>query len=180
MIANSRLKARGQHIDRSLALTHYDTASRAILQTMCKALIGGNAISIFAGSWVRFWPSGAPYQPPSLPRVACAAPGPYGRMSRGVTNRFSLGLFGSHEAAGWSRGAIFQELFVTNQSQSSSRMPSHRLYRVDGDCENANWTDIGAAWPNKDGLGFSVICHAVPMRGRMVLRIIKECEQNES
>ncbi|WP_108812975.1 hypothetical protein [Sphingorhabdus sp. Alg231-15] len=69
---------------------------------------------------------------------------------------------------------------MTNQSQSTTGMPSHRLYRVDGDGENANWTDIGAAWPNKDGLGFSVICHAVPMRGRMVLRAIKEREQNES
>jgi hypothetical protein len=62
---------------------------------------------------------------------------------------------------------------MTNTSQST-RMPSHRLYRVDGEGENANWTEIGAAWPNKDGFGFSLICHAIPVGGRMVLRTLRE------
>ena len=55
-----------------------------------------------------------------------------------------------------------------------SRKPTHRLYRVLGDGADASWTPIGAAWPHKDGLGFSVTCDAVPLQGRLVLRFITE------
>ncbi len=54
------------------------------------------------------------------------------------------------------------------------RKPTHRLYRVLGDGKAAIWTPIGAAWPNKDGLGFSLQCDAVPLQGRLVLRAIIE------
>jgi hypothetical protein len=54
------------------------------------------------------------------------------------------------------------------------RRPSHRLYRVLGDGEGAIWTPIGAAWPNKDGLGFSISCDAVPLQGRIVMRATQE------
>jgi hypothetical protein len=54
------------------------------------------------------------------------------------------------------------------------RKPSHRLYRVLGDGRDAIWTPIGAAWPNKDGMGFSVSCDAVPLTGRLILRAITE------
>ena len=57
-----------------------------------------------------------------------------------------------------------------------ARRPSHRLYRVLGDGEDSIWTPIGAAWPNKDGKGFSLICDAVPLHGRMVLRAISPRE----
>jgi hypothetical protein len=43
-----------------------------------------------------------------------------------------------------------------------------------GDGEGAIWTPIGAAWPNKDGLGFSISCDAVPLQGRIVMRAIQE------
>jgi hypothetical protein len=55
-----------------------------------------------------------------------------------------------------------------------SRKPTHRLYRVLGDGKGAIWTPIGAAWPNKDGLGFSLQCDAIPLRGRLILRAITE------
>lgn len=54
------------------------------------------------------------------------------------------------------------------------RRPTHRLYRVQGDGPDAIWTPIGAAWPNKDGLGFNLSCDALPLTGRMVLRQVKE------
>ena len=54
----------------------------------------------------------------------------------------------------------------------TGRKPTHRLYRVLGDGEGAIWTPIGAAWPNKDGKGFNLSCDAVPLTGRLVLRII--------
>ncbi len=64
-------------------------------------------------------------------------------------------------------------------SLSIGRKPTHRLYRVLGDGQDASWTPIGAAWPNKDGKGFNVTCDAVPLTGRLVLRLIGEREQLE-
>lgn len=63
----------------------------------------------------------------------------------------------------------------------TARQPTHRLYRVLGDGKAAIWTPIGAAWPNKDGLGFSLQCDAIPLQGRLVLRAIRERDtQNEA
>ena len=59
-------------------------------------------------------------------------------------------------------------------SLNIGRKPSHRLYRVLGDGTDANWTPIGAAWPNKDGMGFNIMGDAVPLTGRLVLRFIAE------
>ncbi|MDB5424082.1 MAG: hypothetical protein JWQ29_1498 [Phenylobacterium sp.] len=53
------------------------------------------------------------------------------------------------------------------------RRPTHRLYRVNGEGAAAIWTPIGAAWPNKDGKGFNLNCDAVPLTGRIVLRLIE-------
>ena len=48
--------------------------------------------------------------------------------------------------------------------------PAIMLYRVVGNGKDANWTKIGAAWPNKDGKGFNILCDAVPLQGRIVMR----------
>ena len=60
------------------------------------------------------------------------------------------------------------------QPKPAGSKPTHRLYRVVGDGESASWTPIGAAWPNKDGMGFSLSCDAVPLQGRIVMRAITE------
>lgn len=60
------------------------------------------------------------------------------------------------------------------QLQLMRRRPTHRLFRVLGNGPDSIWTPIGAAWPNKDGLGFSIVCDAVPLQGRIVLRAIQE------
>lgn len=61
----------------------------------------------------------------------------------------------------------------------AGRKPTHRLYRVIGDGDAASWTPIGAAWPNKDGLGFNLSCDAIPLTGRLVLRFITERQSAE-
>jgi len=61
---------------------------------------------------------------------------------------------------------------MAQRALSLGRRPTHRLYRVLGDGPDAVWTTIGAAWPNKDGLGFNLSCDAVPLTGRIVMRII--------
>jgi hypothetical protein len=52
----------------------------------------------------------------------------------------------------------------------TTNAPAFILYRVEGDGQEANWTKIGAAWPNRDGKGFSIKCEAVPLQGRIIMR----------
>jgi len=68
---------------------------------------------------------------------------------------------------------------VRQQQQQliAPKKPTHRLYRVQGDGDSAIWTPIGAAWPNKDGQGFNISCDAVPLTGRISMRIIREREE---
>jgi len=68
---------------------------------------------------------------------------------------------------------------MAQQSLALHRRPTHRLYRVQGDGAAAIWTPIGAAWPNKDGQGFSISCDAVPLTGRIIMRAITERSQKE-
>ena len=63
---------------------------------------------------------------------------------------------------------------MPKQSTATVNKPTHRLYRVDGEGKTAFWTPIGAAWPNRDGEGFSISCDAVPLTGRIVMRQITE------
>ena len=63
---------------------------------------------------------------------------------------------------------------TTTSTQTKGRKPSHRLYRVNGDGKSANWTPIGSAWLHQDGNGFSIACDAVPLQGRIVMRLISE------
>jgi len=59
-------------------------------------------------------------------------------------------------------------------TSNPGRKPTHRIYRVIGEGKNASWTPIGAAWPNQDGMGFSITCDAIPLQGRLVMRVITE------
>jgi hypothetical protein len=69
---------------------------------------------------------------------------------------------------------------MTDQTSFFARKPTHRLYRVSGEGKSAVWTAIGAAWPNKDGLGFSISCEAMPLTGRIVMRAITERKAAEA
>lgn len=35
--------------------------------------------------------------------------------------------------------------------------PSHGVYIVEGEGDNAYWTKVGAAWAHKDGDGFNIL-----------------------
>lgn len=63
---------------------------------------------------------------------------------------------------------------MNNQPQQSNAKPTHRLYLVSGRGKTASWREIGAAWPNRDGQGFSLTCEAVPLQGRIVMRAITD------
>lgn len=50
------------------------------------------------------------------------------------------------------------------------RGPTHRLYLVKGEGKATSWIEIGAAWTNTDGKGFSLSLDAIPVTGRLVMR----------
>ena len=64
-------------------------------------------------------------------------------------------------------------------NQSKGRKPTHRIYRVVGEGEQAVWTPIGAAWPNRNGDGFLLSYDAFPVSGRIVMQAIKDKPQQQ-
>ena len=61
--------------------------------------------------------------------------------------------------------------------------PSHYAYNVkdvpsDSETDQAKgiWTKIGAAWPHKDGKGFTAELDCIPRSGRIVVREASEAE----
>ena len=59
-------------------------------------------------------------------------------------------------------------------TENTNRQPTRRLYSVKGEGKNSRWIEIGAAWANRDGEGFSITCDAMPLTGRIVMRRITE------
>jgi hypothetical protein len=58
---------------------------------------------------------------------------------------------------------------MSNDSNSKTR-PTYRIYSVtkNGDSK-ANWQEIGAAWPHKDGKGFNLTFTARPLDGAQIV-----------
>lgn len=61
-------------------------------------------------------------------------------------------------------------------TDNSNNRPAFRLYTVQGDNDQARWTDIGVAWPTRDGKGFTLKLNALPLDGRIVMREITQKE----
>ena len=62
----------------------------------------------------------------------------------------------------------------TNET-TTSKSPSHAVYQVrDREGQKGIFTRIGAAWPHRDGNGFNLQIDAVPLDGRITLRVITE------
>ena len=63
-----------------------------------------------------------------------------------------------------------------NTKKSGSKQPTYIAYQVRdrGEGEKGFFTRIGAAWAHGDGNGFSIQLDAIPLDGRVVLRIPSE------
>jgi hypothetical protein len=62
----------------------------------------------------------------------------------------------------------------TNEA-TNPKAPSHVAYQVrDREGAKSFWTRIGAAWAHADGKGFTVQLEAVPLDGRISLRVVSE------
>lgn len=56
----------------------------------------------------------------------------------------------------------------------SSNAPTHVAYQVRDGKDKGFWTRVGAAWQHKDGKGFNLQLDAVPLDGRIQLRVATE------
>ena len=56
------------------------------------------------------------------------------------------------------------------------KQPSHVAYQVRdrGEGKKSYWTRIGSAWAHADGNGFNIQIEAVPLDGRITLRVASE------
>lgn len=53
---------------------------------------------------------------------------------------------------------------------TNNKRPTHAAYMVEGEGENAVWTEIGALWAHEDKKGFNLNLKALPFTGRLVIR----------
>jgi hypothetical protein len=64
---------------------------------------------------------------------------------------------------------------TTTTASNSSKAPTHIAYQVRNvEGQSGFWTRIGAAWAHADGQGFSIQIDAVPLDGRIALRVPSE------
>ncbi len=61
--------------------------------------------------------------------------------------------------------------------EKQSKRPTHGIYQVTGDGDKARWQKVGAAWAHADGQGANLVFDAVPLKGRIVMRILAEREE---
>ncbi|MFK3968605.1 hypothetical protein ACI2KT_34160 [Ensifer adhaerens] len=64
------------------------------------------------------------------------------------------------------------------QNRKSNR-PTHAVYVVEGEGDNAFWTKIGAAWPHDDNDGFNITLQAMPIDGKLTIRKMKPKNDTE-
>lgn len=58
---------------------------------------------------------------------------------------------------------------------TASKLPTHVAYQVrDREGQKGIWTRVGSAWPHADGKGFNVQLDAVPLDGRISLRVVAD------
>jgi hypothetical protein len=59
-------------------------------------------------------------------------------------------------------------------SKSNSNRPTHFVFVVDGDGDDANWTQIAAAWKHKDSDGMNIVIPpGIMVSGKLVIRAAK-------
>lgn len=63
----------------------------------------------------------------------------------------------------------------TTTTAPTAKTPSHIAYQVrDREGQKGFWTRIGSAWAHADGKGFNIQLEALPVDGRISLRIPSE------
>ena len=64
---------------------------------------------------------------------------------------------------------------MTDTNTTASKAPSHIAYHVrDREGRKGLWTRIGSVWTHADGSGFNIQLDAVPLDGRITIRVATE------
>jgi hypothetical protein len=71
-----------------------------------------------------------------------------------------------------------KEIKLTDNTKKSRR-PSHIVWQVIGEGEDARWIRVGAAWENRDKKGLSLQFDSYPVVGRTVIRVAPEPETGD-
>jgi len=67
---------------------------------------------------------------------------------------------------------------MSNETTTTSKSPSHYVYQVrDREGQKGIWTRIGAAWMHQDNKGLNVQLDAIPLDGRITLRVPSEVKE---
>ncbi len=65
-----------------------------------------------------------------------------------------------------------------NPNSNTLKTPTHSAYQVrDREGSKSFWTRIGSAWPHADGNGFNIQIDAVPLDGRITLRVVSDTKK---
>jgi hypothetical protein len=63
----------------------------------------------------------------------------------------------------------------STETKAGGKSPTHVAYVVrDREGQKGYWTRVGVAWAHADGKGFNVQIEAVPLDGRISLRVASE------
>jgi hypothetical protein len=63
----------------------------------------------------------------------------------------------------------------TTEQPTASKAPTHIAYQVrERGNDESFWTRIGAAWAHGDGKGFNIQLDAIPLDGKITLRVPSE------
>lgn len=62
---------------------------------------------------------------------------------------------------------------------SETKRPTHTIYKVLGDGEDARWVKVGVAFPHKDRKGLALVFDGIPVEGRIALRVNRKPETKQ-
>ena len=69
----------------------------------------------------------------------------------------------------------FKQYAAVETAKPAAKSPSHHAYQIrDREGGSGFWTRIGAVWPHADGAGFNIQLDAVPLDGRITLRVVSD------
>ena len=60
------------------------------------------------------------------------------------------------------------------KSVDQNNLPTHNVYTVTGEPENAIWTKVGAAWSHKDNKGMTQSISLLGLQTKLVIREVKD------
>ena len=60
----------------------------------------------------------------------------------------------------------------TETTAKATKKPSHIAYSIrQREGKDSKWTEIGVAFPHKDGKGYDILFDVVPLSGRLTIRV---------